>query len=302
LSQGGYSELKDKIITLKDEWENDYYRTIAEDYLQTTLEVLIKLGRTIDLKTVSNCLDFENLVAYIREANDKGLAEKVKQLQHYKREALTGLQAHFNVLINSELGQYLASDSQAFNLNAIIENKAVAYFALPALKFPSFAKMVGKLIINDIKTAIEPLESKTPIFIIFDEFSVFAGEQVLNLINMGRGKGVHAILGTQGLADLKKVNSEFESQLLNCVNTVICHRLNHQECAETIAKWIGTQDSYDITAQINLDQNQSRLGSATKNKAFHVHPDEIKQHLKTGEAIYVSKVHDFIVDTVKIKL
>jgi len=35
------------------------------------------------------------------------------------------------------------------------------------------------------------------VFMIFDEFSVFAGGQVLNLVNMGRGKGVHAVFGTQ---------------------------------------------------------------------------------------------------------
>lgn len=31
LKQGGYTELKDKIITLKDEWESEYYRSIADD-------------------------------------------------------------------------------------------------------------------------------------------------------------------------------------------------------------------------------------------------------------------------------
>jgi conjugal transfer pilus assembly protein TraD len=302
LSGEGYTELKDKIITLKDEWESDYYKTIAEDYLQTTLEVLIKSGQRVDLKTVAKCLDFEYLASLVREARNQVLAEKIQSLQHYERKALTGVQAHLNVLINSELGEYLNFHPEAFSLNKVIQQKAVTYFALPALKFSNFGKVLGKLIINDIKSMIEPLENKQPIFIVFDEFSVFAGEQVLNLVNMGRGKGVHAILGTQGLADLKKVDNVFESQLLNCVNTVICHRLNDQNSAECITMWIGTEDSYDVTAVVNTDARQSNMGSLAKNKSFIVHPDDIKQKLNTGEAYFATKVNKFRVDKIKVKL
>lgn len=42
LVKGGYTELKDKIISLKDKWESDYYRSIAEDYLQTLFEIIIE--------------------------------------------------------------------------------------------------------------------------------------------------------------------------------------------------------------------------------------------------------------------
>ncbi len=297
-----YTELKDKIMTLKDQWESDYYRSVAEDYLQTTLEVLITLNKQVDLKTLSQCLNFDFLAILVREANDPVLAEKIKALQHYEQKSLTGLQAHLNALINSELGGFLQYQEEAFTLNEVIEQKGVAYFALPALKFPSFAKVLGKLIINDIKASIEPLNGSQPIFIIFDEFSVFAGEQVLNLVNMGRGKGVHAIFGTQGLADLKKVDSNFESQLLNCVNTIICHRLNHQESAESITKWIGTEDSFDLTAVVNAAFVQSNMGSLSKNKSFIVHPDDIKQHLQTGEAYLVSKIGKFKIDRLKVKM
>ena len=50
-----------------------------------------------------------------------------------------------------------------------------------SLKFSSF---IGKVVINDIKSTIEKV--RKPVLIIFDEFSVFAGSQVLNLINQGK--------------------------------------------------------------------------------------------------------------------
>lgn len=205
------------------------------------------------------------------------------------------------MIANSELGSYLEGTKNSFNLNQVVNEKAVAYFALPALKFPDFAKVLGKLVINDIKTLIGARDSPESILVIFDEFSVFAGDQALNLVNRERGKGIHAVFGTQGLADLERVDSGFESQLLNCVNTIICHRLNHQAGAEKIAEWIGTYDSFDVTSQIDL-ASATLLGSLASNKAFHVHPDTLKQSLLTGEAILASKIDVFQLARLKIIL
>lgn len=300
LASGGYTELKDKIMSLKDQWDHDYYRSVAEDYLQTTFEVLLKNGREFELKNVSECLEYEKLALVLRKIGDESLIKKVKSLQHYERKALTGLQAHLNLLIHSELGLYFEKkEGYTFNLHQIIEENSIVYFALPALRFPHFSKVLGKLVINDIKACIETESSKC-IFTIFDEFSVFAGEQVLNLVNMGRGKGIHAIFGTQGLADLQKIDITFENQLLNCCNTIICHRLNDQEGAEKIATWIGTKDAFDITGQISVQASSEMMGSISKNKSFIVHPDEIKQSLKMGEAFYVTKIRKFSVDKIKV--
>lgn len=301
LRHGGYTELKDKIISLKDEWQNDYYRSIAEDYLQTTFEVLIKAKHTLDLKTVVECLNYDDLALVARQTDSQDLMKRVASLEHYDRKDITGLQAHLNILIHSEMGHYFEHNETTFNLSDAIAQNAVVYFALPALSFPSFSKVLGKLVINDLKAVINRQASKKRIFMVFDEFSVFAGEQVLNLVNMGREKGVHAIFGTQGLADLEKVDKTFKDQVLNCANSLICHRLNDQESAEGVANWVGTKDAFTVTAQLNLTQSEGGLGSVRVNKEFIIHPDAIKQSLQTGEAFYVTKVGRFKQDKVRVK-
>ncbi len=300
LTKGGYTELKDKIISLKDEWQNDYYRSIAEDYLQTTFEVLLKSGKKFDLKMVVECLNYDDLAILVRETKDKELIKRVAGLENYDRKDITGLQAHLNILIHSELGQFFEKNEETFTLSDAIAQNAVVYFALPALRFPSFSRVLGKLVVNDLKAVIDR-ESRERVFMVFDEFSVFAGEQVLNLVNMGRGKGVHAIFGTQGTADLEKADPTFKNQVLNCVNTLICHRLNDQDSAESVANWVGTQDCFTVTAQINIKQNDAGMGSVRRNKEFIVHPDAIKQKLQAGEAFYISKVGSFRRDKVKVK-
>lgn len=303
LSNGGFTELKDKIISLKDEWENDYYRSIAEDYLQTTFEVLLQSGKAFDLKLVAECLNYDDLLIVANEIGNEVLLKRVAALEGYDHKDITGLKSHLNLLINSELGKYFMAGQNTFSLPQALAENAVVYFALPALKFPSFSKVLGKLVINDLKATIDREDHLYKrVFMVFDEFSVFAGEQVLNLVNMGRGKGVHAIFGTQGLADLNKVDNDFKNQVINCVNTILCHRLNDQDSAEGIAAWIGTRDAFTVTAQIDSRQGaDGQLGSVRVNKEYIVHPEEIKQHLKTGEAFYVSKVRQIYQDKIRIK-
>lgn len=95
---------------------------------------------------------------------------------------------------------------------------------------------------------------------------------------------IHAVFGTQGLADLERVDVSFKEQVLNCTNTLICHRVNEQASVVSIANWIGTQDAFTITAQLNNNQ-EAGLGSVRLNKEFIVHPDAIKQGFKNRRNI-----------------
>jgi len=93
----------------------------------------------------------------------------------------------------------------------------------------------------------------------------------------------------------------FKNQVLNCVNTLICHRLNDDESAETVASWVGTKKVFDVTAQIDIKEHDAGMGTVRINKEFIIHPDSIKQELLAGEAFYITKVGKFRWDKVKIK-
>src|SRR5262249_1200546 len=158
-------------------------------------------------------LDYDELCVIARETKDPVLLKRVKRLQGYEQKDLRGLQAHLHILVHSELGEYFEPDETLFTLADVIAQNGIVYFALPALKFPTFSKVLGKLVMNDLKAVIaRDMEEQKKIFAVFDEFSVFAGEQSLNLVNMGREKGLHSIYGTQGLAEMEKVEKTFRQQ------------------------------------------------------------------------------------------
>jgi hypothetical protein len=93
-----------------------------------------------------------------------------------------------------------------------------------------------------------------------------------------------------------------KNQVLNCVNTLICHRLNDQDSVEAVANWGGTEDKFDVTAQLNMKESDGGLGSVRLNQEFIVHPNAIKQRLQVGEAFYVTKVDGFKREKVRVLL
>ena len=139
------------------------------------------------------------------------------------------------------IAEAVQASSPVLELSSAIAAGAVVYFCLPALQFPALAKTLGKVVINDLKSAANeqlgrPESARRPIYTVFDEFSVFAGEQVLNVINMGRSAGIHAVLATQSVADLGRATPEtpdhFTRQVFSSCNNYLVHRLNAPEDAQ----------------------------------------------------------------------
>jgi hypothetical protein len=55
-----------------------------------------------------------------------------------------------------------------------------------------------------------------------------------------------------------------------------------------------------VTAQYDTKNSDANLGSIRSDKAYVIHPESIKQKLRTGEAYYISKVGNFEWDKVKV--
>lgn len=311
LSSGGYTSKKDRIIELRD-WSEEHYKKLAEGYLQAVFKVLDELDIPSDLISLSNHLDLKKLKSLVRE-NEKKLtnAQELMDMlndQDQASKSIESLVAEIRNFTNSEIGHLFKPQEgqNSLTLKEVIEKGGIAYFCLPALEFPSMSQTLGRLIINDLKATVgQNLSSpdRPPLYAIFDEFSVFAGEQVLNVINMGRSAGIHAILATQSLSDIasgRKDNSDhFINQVVGNCNTFILHRQNAPEDAKTLAEMIGTRPSLEYTAQIS-QKEPTHMGTVRRTRGFLAHPDEIKS-LGTGEAFYVSK-HSHKVTRIKARL
>lgn len=290
ISFGGFTSKKDRIVELR-EWSEDHYRKLAEGYLQTVFKILERSNVNVNLCTLSRYLEPPELYQLAREINNHDLKREIDGLEK-KRCDIESLVAEIQNIANSEIGHLFdCNDDNALTLEKALSENSVVYFCLQPLAFPAYASTLGKLIINDLKSLIASQlknQVRKNIFAIFDEFSVFAGDQIINLINQGRGAGVHAILATQSLSDIeRKGGKALLGQVLNNTNNYIIQRQNFPSDAEILSNIIGTHDQFVVTSQI-ATKGSTGAGSIRETKEFIIHPDKIKR-LARGEAIFVNK-------------
>lgn len=299
LAVGGFTSKKDRIIELR-EWSEEHYKKLAEGYLQTVFKIMEQCGVPCDLMSLSQHLDFKRLKALIREHESslpdaQGLMDELMGQEEASKN-IASVIAEIKNFTSSEIGTLfqIEDGKETLTLQGILERGEIAYFCLPALEFPSMAQTLGRLVINDLKaTMAQQLTTGGPkqLYAIFDEFSVFAGEQVLNVINMGRSAGIHAVLSTQSLSDIasgRKENADhFINQVVGNCNNFILHRQNSAEDAEKLAAIIGTTHTLEYTAQVS-ESGPTNMGTVKQTRGFIAHPDEIKE-LQTGEAFFFTK-------------
>ncbi|MGX5733040.1 type IV secretory system conjugative DNA transfer family protein [Bosea thiooxidans] len=298
LADGDFTSLADRIITMR-EWTEPHYRTLAEGFAQTAFKVLQSYGMRVDLLSAATNLDTKYLINLLRRVGNSG--NKYKNLlaeitaQRDAEEHIEGLRADLRNLANSVFAPLFDTQGSRPKKTPVIElvrartEGALVYFCLPALRYPAQAAKLGRLIVNDIKYAAST--SQRPWRIVLDEFSVFAGPQVLNIINMGRSNGLSAILATQSLADIavgaEKDGRSFTDQVIGSINTFIAYRLNSAADCELIASVAGTEEQVEFTAQ-TVNGSGTGAASARHTRSFKVHPDTIRD-LDVGDAIYVNK-------------
>jgi hypothetical protein len=303
LATGDYTSLADRIVTLR-EWSEPHYLKLAEGFAQTTFKVLQTCNVRVDLLSVADALDVDHMLVLLRKNGKliktfKLLAEEVASLRD-SEEHIEGLRAEVRNLSRSvfrngfdtQLAQ--SNDTPVINLKTTRDEKALVYFCLPALVYPQRAEGLGKLIVNDIKFVTST--ARTPWNIMLDEFSIFAGPQVLNLINQGRSYGLSVTLATQSIADIAhgaiKDGDKFVDQIFGSVNTYIIHRLNSANDCELIAGVAGTELDVEYTAQ-TLGGIGTGAASARHTRQFAVHPDAIKR-LPVGTAFFINKNNSYI--------
>ena len=310
LAAGGFSAKKDRIIELRD-WSEDHYRKLGEGYLQTVFKVLEACGVEVDLVKLADLMSVQALSTLAKESADH-LGDRMKPLareigaQKAAEAHVESVHAEIRNLAWSEIGFLFdvgvakrcdrGDDGPSIlELPKAIEEGAIVYFCLPSLQFPALARALGKLVINDLKASaqeqqVEPGAARA-IYAVFDEFSVFAGDQVLNVINMGRSAGIHAVLATQSVADLGRATPDtpdhFTRQVISSCNNYLVHRLNAPEDAKLVSELIGTADGIEHTVQID-SMGMTGMGSVRRTRNFLIHPDRIKQ-LPRGRAIFLNK-------------
>jgi hypothetical protein len=289
-----FSALADMVVTLH-EWSEPYYRVLAVGYMQTVCKVALAIGEPVDLISIEKLMSVGEMLKAVRKhrkviPNAEALIEEITDQQAAEEAGIESLRGLIRNLGRSSAAPLFDTrgDRPVIRLTDARREGAVVYFALPALRFPELSKAIGTLVINDARLT---LSENGPWLIVMDEISTFAGPQILNLINQGRGFGARVVLAGQSFADLERSVADggesFASQLLASINSLIVHQLNSPADAELAAEYAGTTEKMEVTAQV-VEQTATGVGSARSTREFIVSPDDFKE-LGTAEAFFISK-------------
>jgi len=294
LAVGNPTELKDRLVSCFD-WTEPHYLLGSSRYLQLAFQILRTTGQTIDLPMLVQNLNPDRLISLARQV---GAPNSVLQgLEEIDEKTKAGITSRLALLSESSIGDLLEANDREINLLNTIRDGGVVMFSLDKLGYPAFARQLGIMIVNDLKACAAQCGGQSQkTMLIFDEFNTFATPQVVDLVNATRSYGFCAIMATQSLADLDRVDNSLRRQIIGNVNTVVMQRQNDAQDAEMLAATIGTKDSVQITQQIE-DYVETAMGSVRETREFIVHPDRIKR-LKTGEAIILRKYPEFKVQRI----
>lgn len=198
-------------------------------------------------------------------------------------------------LIDSEIGHLFVESENELDLVECAERKEHVFVSFDGSTYSDFIKVIGRFLILDINylasKRLHQEVSTDEYLAIFDEFSVYANEKVVDTINKSREAGFHVAIATQSISDLDAVSPNLANLVVQNTNTHVIGKMNSQQDVDTWSKIFGTYDDYDVTYKTDkskrsfltkrIDEKDS-VGTVRKVNHFNIEPDKLR-NLSTGE-------------------
>ena len=313
--RGNPTEIKDKIVGAFS-WESEYYKNAAQSFLLTVLKALVwlrdnrKVAFTLD-DLYGATLGADYLIS-VGTALNGGMAptemrEDIHELATYLRsrenwKELHGLRTQLKLLLDSEFGAALKSDKQGLDFFDAIAKRQIVYVLLDSQTYGETAKILGKLILQDLKSCSGeivtkiPKTSRTHCTIIVDEFADLATEQFVGFLNRARGSKLGVVIAHQEIADLTAISQAMRDQVMTNTSTTVSFIQKSPESAERISNLAGTRATIARTRQVVEepgifwnDKKYSGVESERETYEYNIHPDTIKC-LPRGQCVIIGKI------------
>lgn len=208
------------------------------------------------------------------------------------------LQNNLNMLLDSDLGKLFDTkgSSNVLDVQQIARRNELVYVSLNGLIYKEFIRTLAQMLVGDINFFASEMyrtDQKKGIFVIFDEPASYLNESFIDMVNKGRGAGVHAIYSPQTMADIAKLGDKLMEQLVGNVNTLIIGKTNEKGEAEYWSQTLGTYQDIEVTSMVEQEDGFSDVGKAdwigergTQRNVdrFKISPNRFKE-LRTGEFI-----------------
>lgn len=202
-------------------------------------------------------------------------------------------------LLEKELGHLFREKEDGLDLLEVSDKKEVLFISFDGSIYDKYIKTIARFIIYDLNFLVSYRNRRKmkeePMLSVYDEFSVYANDKIVDTVNKSRSAGFHCIIATQTIADLRKVDRELANQVIGNTNTYAIGQTNLDDEHESWANRIGTYKDVDITTvtekqegRLKRVEQKADKGTVRHVQKYKITPDEIRD-LRTGEFIIYRK-------------
>jgi conjugal transfer pilus assembly protein TraD len=281
------NDVEEETKGMSKEEKEEYFKSKRKRREESKPSIIIKK----DLLTIHGLLLEENLRNTIKLIRDKDKrCELLERLSRQKSEWYGGMEARLALLAEIRiLKKLLIEDEKGIDLKRAMKESSIVLFSLDSLQNRTTTEILGRLITKDLSVVISTL-GKVNAYAIYDEHGAYIGADIEAQFGMARSMGLKIITSTQEITDYKK--SKYGDIVLDKVlgntNVKIIMCQNHPKNAKFLADAIGTEKRKTSIMTTDYVGRFKSLNTKDENK-FRVEPDDIKNGLKTGEAVVFVK-------------
>ena len=269
------------ITTLLDKALDRYFRLNGlEDWEAQVATELTKLGQKPGASRVDGMVALYNSRFAVfdkgHETIDGLIATHVHDREHYMRIIASALPL-LQMLATGETGLMLApkvddfeDEREIWDIDKIIKQKAVLYMGLDSLSNSIVQKAIASMILADVAAVCGSIynfyDTPPEVVLIIDEIAEAINEQVIQVLNKGRGAGFKAFVAFQARADLEARlgNAAKMLQVLGNLNNQIVLRLEDSDTAKWFSEKVGeTAIRNLVTSSSTSTGSEAHIGEFT---------------------------------------
>src|SRR5690554_4194229 len=202
-------------------------------------------------------LYYEEVVPIKPNSDIEGLLTQLEHDRTHFSKMIAGLLPILVMLTAGAMGDLLSptEDAESTDMNLVIHADSVLYLGLDSLSDPMVGSTIGSLALADLaSTAGEIYNHRLPkpVNIFVDECAEVLNDQLIQILNKGRGAGINLYIATQTIADFKaRMGDEAKAlQVLANANHIVAMRVLDTSTQEFIAEKMGaSRYSYIMRTQ-----------------------------------------------------
>ncbi|ADC52374.1 hypothetical protein BpOF4_21894 (plasmid) [Alkalihalophilus pseudofirmus OF4] len=216
----------------------------------------------------------------------------------YLFENAASVRTQIHLLLDSELGHLFEEKEDGLDLLSLSDHKDALFVSFDGTIYDSYIKKIARFLILDLNYLVSyrnrTKQKDQPLLAIYDEFSVYANDKIVDTVNKSRSAGFHCCIATQLVADLDDVSPTLARRVIGNTNTFAIGHTNLPDEIETWANVLGTFKDNDMTittegkGPINRTEMMRDAGTVRKVNKYKISPDEIRD-LRSGQFLITRK-------------